>query len=252
MTRDALASYLADFLAVQTLNDYCPNGLQVAGQTDIRHIVTGVTACQALLDQAIVLEAEAVMVHHGYFWRGESPTITGYKHRRIASLLTHDINLFAYHLPLDVHAQVGNNAQLARHLQWEVEQWHAVDGIANLLAVGRPLTPLDSQTLTQVLAQRLQREPLCIISRSNAPIERIAWCTGAAQRYLENAANLGVDAYLTGEVSEQTTHVAREMGIDFFAAGHHATERYGIQALGEHLAEQFALKHTFIDIDNPV
>jgi dinuclear metal center YbgI/SA1388 family protein len=250
-TARQLESYLAQFLTVNDLADYCPNGLQVAGQSEISHIVTGVTACQALLDRAIELGAQTILVHHGYFWRGETPTITGLKYQRIASLLAHGINLFAYHLPLDVHATVGNNVQLARQLQFTIETQHTVDGIANLLTVGRLAQPMSGEAFAEFVSQQLQRPPLFIPGR-HAPIERIAWCTGAAQGYLEQAAALGVDAYLTGEASEQSTHVAREVRIDFFAAGHHATERYGIQALGEHLAERFDVRHTFVDIDNPV
>lgn len=251
ITRIECLSYLETLLEPSRFRDYAPNGLQVEGTNELSVIVTGVTASQALIDAVVDLQADALLVHHGYFWRGEDQCVTGIKQKRIKQLLAHDINLLAYHLPLDAHPSLGNNAQLAEYLGIEVDGRISGTGDPAIALCGclnkQQSIPEFSDTLRQVLG----REPLAIAGHDR-PISTIGWCTGAAQGYIEQAAELGLDAYLSGEISEQTAHLARELGINYFAAGHHATERYGIKALGEHLADQFGLQHHFIDIDNPV
>lgn len=246
ITRQAMLTYLDELLDVGQYHDYCPNGLQVEGRAEIQHIVTGVTASQALIEAAIEQGADTLLVHHGYFWKGETVTITGIKRKRIQRLLESGINLFAYHLPLDGHAELGNNAQLARVLDFSID---TVTGDSGLLYVGKPQQACSGEELAAHIAACLGRTPQHISAQKR--IETVAWCTGGAQSYIEEAAALGVDAFISGEISEQTVHIARETGIHYFAAGHHATERYGAQALGNHLAEHFELKHSFIDIDNP-
>lgn len=248
MHRKDLDAYLDQYLDVSRFRDYCPNGLQVEGGAEVRKLVTGVTASLELLQAAAKARADAVLVHHGYFWRGEDPRIVGARRSRIALLLEHDINLFAFHLPLDAHPQVGNNAALARELGFSMSGRF---GEQDLGAHGEIHEPVTLDALAAHIEARLKRKPL-VIGDASRRVRRIAWCTGAAQGYLENAVRLGVDAYLSGEISEQTVHLARESGVAFIAAGHHATERYGVQALGAHLAERFGLEHRFIDIDNPV
>lgn len=249
--RDQLADYCAQVLAVAGQQDYCPNGLQVAGKRHISKIVSGVSACQALIDAAVAAGADALLVHHGYFWKGEDPCLVGPKQRRLQRLLQHDLNLFAYHLPLDVHREFGNNAQLARVLDLSVEVAVGPAATPELILQGRLPAPMAAPALVQYVGDRLGRSPL-LITGHERPVTRIAWCTGAAQDYIELAAAAGADAYLSGEISERTFHAARELGIHYLAAGHHATERYGVQALAEHLAQHFGLEHCFIDIDNPV
>jgi dinuclear metal center YbgI/SA1388 family protein len=248
MQRTELDTYLNQYLEVARFRDYCPNGLQVEGRAGVRSIVTGVTASLALLDAARDAGADAVLVHHGYFWRGEEPRVTGTRRTRIALLLAHEISLFAYHLPLDAHVEVGNNVQLARVLDLPVAGRFCEQDIA---LHGAFDTPLPLSALARRVHERLGRAPL-VIGRDDQAIRRVAWCTGGAQGYLEEAVRLGVDAFISGEISEQTVHLARESGVAYIAAGHHATERYGIRALGEHLSARFGLAHTFIDIDNPV
>ena len=250
MTATELCDYLDKLLSPGLYRDYCPNGLQVEGGRPIHSLVTGVTACQALLIAAVECGADAILVHHGYFWKGDAPQIVGMLHHRLKTLLNHDIHLLAYHLPLDGHPEFGNNAQLARHLDLQVEGRFIEAGKAEIGLYGRLSGPMPAQEFALLLAERLDRVPLHIAGHQR-PIERIGWCSGAAQGYIDQAAALGLDAYLSGEVSEYTAHSARELGIDYFACGHHATERYGVQALGAHLAERFGLKHRFIDIDNP-
>ena len=250
MQRREFNQLLNTLLKPETINDFCPNGLQVEGIDEIRTIVTGVTASQALIDAAIENNADAILVHHGYFWKGESQPITGMKKRRVAALLAKDINLFAYHLPLDIHPEMGNNAQLAQLLDIEIEA--GLEPTNNSVAMkGRLKTPLTGSEFAKKISQVLKREPLTSLVRTDK-IETIALCTGGGQGYIDLAAEQGIDAYLTGEASEQTIHSSREQNIDFFAAGHHATERYGIKALGEYLADKHGFDVTFIDIDNPV
>ncbi|WP_372799642.1 Nif3-like dinuclear metal center hexameric protein, partial [Litorivivens sp.] len=240
--------YTGQLLQIERFRDYCPNGLQVAGATEIQTMVSGVTASMALLEAAVEEGAELVMVHHGYFWKNEDACLVGIKRRRLKFLLEHDLNLLAYHLPLDAHPELGNNAQLARKLGFRLESWA---GEQSLVACGRLGSPTPLFKLGQQIASVLHREPM-IIGNNAAVINRIAWCTGAAQDYLDVAIEQGVDAFLTGEISERTVHLALESGVAFIAAGHHATERYGVQSLGDHLAKRFGIKHCFIDINNPV
>lgn len=246
-----LGDYLASLLQVEKIADYCPNGLQVEGRPIIKKLITGVTACQRLLDAAIKEHADAIIVHHGYFWKNENPCVIGIKQRRIATLLRNDVNLLAYHLPLDVHPTLGNNAELAKLLQLPISDSMPLGNIPAAILVGEFPEPIAGQELADRINIRLQRAPF-YHAGSKPLIKRIAWCTGAAQDYLEDIALAGCDAYITGEVSERTIHIAREYDVHFFAAGHHATERYGVKALGEHLAEKFGLQHQFIDIDNPI
>jgi dinuclear metal center YbgI/SA1388 family protein len=254
LQRDQLLSTLNQLLSPHLVKDYCPNGLQVEGKEEIHHIVTGVTASQALIDHAIALDADAILVHHGYFWKNEAYNIVGMKKRRIAALLQHDINLFAYHLPLDVHPTLGNNAQLAKLLA--LTEVVPVIDIAPEGVVMQGILPeaLTHEQLSARLQHALHRAPVSV--GGSAQIKRVAWCTGGGQGFIDELVNLstdgcGIDAFISGEISEQTTHSARELGIDYFAAGHHATERYGVKAVGEHLAENFGLKVSFVDIQNP-
>lgn len=248
MQRDELARYLDQLLDVSRVRDYCPNGLQVEGRAEIRKIISGVTASLALVEAAQEAGADAILVHHGYFWRGEDPRLVGTRKRRIETLLRADINLYAYHLPLDLHPELGNNAQLAKRLGL-IEEGRT--GEQNLVCYGALATPSTLGAFTHHLQNALGRAPL-VIGDAQRSVQRAAWCTGGAQSYFDTALTLGVDVYITGEISEQHVHLARESGIAFIAAGHHATERYGVQALAHHIAERFGLEHRYIDIDNPV
>ena len=246
-----LLDYTHALLEVERFSDYCPNGLQVAGRAEVTRLVTGVTASMALLEAAADHGAQAVLVHHGYFWKGEDPRVIGMKQRRLRWLLVNDISLLAYHLPLDAHPVLGNNAQLAERMGFTVQGRLGRSGAMQIGMFGDLPQALTGGELAQHIAQRLGRSPLHIPGRAQR-IKRIGWCTGAAQGYIQEAAALGLDAYVSGEASEQTVHEARENGVHYFGAGHHATERYGIQALGERLAKAFDVSHQFIDIDNPV
>ena len=245
-----LLNYSNNALEIERFHDYCPNGLQLEGKTEVKKIISGVTASQALIDAAIREEADVLLVHHGYFWKGEDARIIGLKYQRIRSLIESSINLLAYHLPLDAHPLYGNNAKLADMLELEIAG-RFPSGSDAVGMYGTLKTPMTAVDFGQKITSALDREVLHI-GENNEPIHTIAWCSGAAQNYIEAAAELGVDAYLTGEISEQTVHIARENGIHFYSAGHHATERYGVQAFGEHLASHFSIKHQFIDIPNPV
>lgn len=233
-------------LDTASFSDYAPNGLQVEGRGEVAKIVTGVTACQALLDEAVRLNADAVLVHHGYFWKNEAPVIKGMKRSRLKTLLTNDINLYGWHLPLDAHPQLGNNAQLAKLLGIKVQ-----GEVMPLVPWGELDQALTGEQLARRIADKLGREPLHCGDNAPDQIRRVAWCSGGGQGFIDAAAAFGVDAFITGEVSEQTIHSAREQGLHFFSAGHHATERGGIKALGEWLAENHGLNVTFIDIPNP-
>ena len=248
--RNLLLQEIEQFLNVNAISDYCPNGLQVEGKAQIKRIVSGVTASQALIDAAIELQADAILVHHGYFWKGEDQRIVGMKQRRIKALLTHDINLLAYHLPLDVHPEVGNNVQLAQRLGLTVTGSLEPGNPRSVGLIGTLDTPLSAKDFAARIESVLSRAPL--VFDQYKPIQSVAWCTGGAQGYIEQAIAAGVDAYLTGEVSERTFHEAQENGISFFAAGHHATERYGVQALGEWLVKRFGIEHHYVECDNPV
>lgn len=245
-----LTATLDTLLRPGDFRDYCPNGLQVEGRPHVATLVTGVTASQALIDAAIARGADAIFVHHGYFWRGENPTVTGIRKNRLKALLDNGISLFAYHLPLDAHPVLGNNAQLGLKLGFRTEGDLDPVNKSRVGVWGLVEEPCSGEALASRIATQLARPPLHVPGRA-ATIEKIAWCTGGAQGFIEMAHQAGVDAYVTGEVSEQTVHFARETGLHFFAAGHHATERYGVQAVGHHLAAEFGITHEFIDIDNP-
>lgn len=251
MLRNELLKHLNSTLSADLIPDYCPNGLQVEGRDKINHIITGVTACEQLIDEAIVRQADAILVHHGYFWKGESHVLTGMKRNRIAKLLNHDINLIAYHLPLDVHETLGNNAQLGQLLN--IKNIKPITGIKpiGVVLMGELNEPMTASELGQIIDKTLSRKPLVCQVR-NEKVRTIAWCTGGGQSFIDQLDGYQVDAFLTGEASEKTIHSARELGIDFISAGHHATERYGVKALGEHLAKHFNVAVEFVDIDNPV
>lgn len=251
ISRNELSSYLNQFLSCDRFNDYAPNGIQVEGKEQIKRICTAVTASDEVIEQAISWKADALLVHHGYFWRGEAPVITGMKRQRLNKLLRNDINLLAYHLPLDCHLELGNNACLAKLFGVESAQTHRAGGTDNLLWSGSLSKEMTDFEFTQLLTKQLKRPPLSIVGNEK-PINRIAWCSGGAQDFIDEAHRLGVDAYLSGEVSERTYYQAKELGIRYYACGHHATERYGIQALGEYLATYFKLQHQFVDSANPV
>ena len=248
MQREELNRYLDGLLEISRYQDYCPNGLQVEGRGAIGRIVSGVTASHELIRAALAQQADAILVHHGYFWKGDDPRLTGTRRARVALLLAHELNLFAYHLPLDAHAELGNNAQLGKRLGLAETGRFADQGIGFCGALAAPMR-LDA--FAAHVARRLGREPL-VIGEAEREVRAVAWCTGAAQGYFEDAIALGPDVYLSGEISEQQVHLARETGVAFIAAGHHATEKYGVQALGAHLAARFGVEHRFIDIPNPV
>ena len=246
-TRDELDGYLGTLLEVDRFKDYGPNGLQVEGKAQVRKLVSGVTASLALIEAAAAAGADALLVHHGLFWRNQDGRLTGWLKRRVKALMAHDMNLFAYHLPLDAHHDLGNNAQLGARLKLSADGRF---GEQQLGFIGHPPQPLTAAALSALVQFRLGRAPL-LVEGDGRPIRRIGWCTGGAQGYFEAAIAAGADAYLTGEISEPQAHVARETGVAFYACGHHATERYGAPALGAHVADLFGLEHEFIDVDNP-
>ena len=247
--RDDLAEVFGTLLQSDRVADYGPNGLQVEGRAEVRHLVSGVTASLALIEAAIDSGADAIVVHHGLFWRGQDGRVTGWMKRRLAALLAQDINLYAYHLPLDAHPELGNNAQLGRVLGWQADGRF---GDKDLGWIGTPGedAPRTADALAADIGRRLQRTPTCIPGDGRT-IRRVAWCTGGAQGWFEPAIAAGADLFLTGEISEPQAHLARETGVAFVACGHHATERYGAQALAAHVAALHGLRHTHIDIDNP-
>lgn len=251
MKNRKLANKLDQFLEIHQFKDYCPNGLQIEGAEQVKKIISGVTANQALIDIAIEKNADAILVHHGFFWKGESQEIVGMKYNRIKALIENGINLYAYHLPLDVHPQLGNNAQLAKLLditdRRPLEPWDK----RSVGRVGKFEQAVTAEQLSARIASVLSRSPLHI-DGGKKQIKSIAWCTGGGQDYISIAAEQGIDAFISGEISERTVHIAREMGIHYFAAGHHATERYGVQALGEWIKGELELDVEFVDIDNPV
>lgn len=246
-----LCDFCDDFLRVHEFDDYCPNGLQVESSTEVNHIVAGVTASLDLIDAAIAQKADTLLVHHGYFWKGESQPIAGFKGRRIRRLIRNNINLIAFHLPLDAHPQVGNNVQLGKLMGWEVQGSFGSVGKHDIVLNGALQTPMTLDELSRSIETILATNVLSI-SCGNRPIQTIAWCTGAAQEYIEQAAARGIDAFVSGEISEHTFHFAKEAGIHYIAAGHHATERYGVQALAAVIEKRFGVRQQFIDIPNPV
>ncbi len=237
-------------LAPERFKDYGPNGLQVEGKERIERIVSGVTASRALIEQAIAARADAIFVHHGLFWRGHDGRVTGWLKQRIALLLAHDINLFAYHLPLDAHPELGNNAQLGERLGLRADARFGEQELGFLGGRADGGAFDSAQALAAHAGQVLGR-PALLVAAAERPIRRVAWCTGGAQSYFEAAIAAGADAFLTGEISEPQAHHARECGVSFLACGHHATERYGAPAVAAHVAAQCGLAHSFIDIDNP-
>ena len=257
--RRTFENYLDAYLAIKSSQtDYCPNGLQIEGAPTIHKIVTGVTASLALIEQAVAQGAQALLVHHGLFWQKDPYEIIGYRKKRIERVIKADLNVLAYHLPLDAHPEVGNNVQLAKKLGLVFDRYWAIDSSYPTLGwIGQTVVEMSLNELTQLIEKKLARSPLFILSGNlskqldTKKIIKIAICTGAAQKFITELPE-DIDVFLTGEASEATTHLARELGVNFYAAGHHATERYGIQALGEHLAVQFGLEHEFIEIDNPV
>ncbi|MDR2014888.1 MAG: Nif3-like dinuclear metal center hexameric protein [Azoarcus sp.] len=249
MRLEELCQHLNNLLEVTRWHDYCPNGLQVEGRIEVQRILCGVTASQALVDAAAAGGYDALLVHHGYFWRGEDGRITGIRRRRLGVLLGHDISLLAYHLPLDGHPVLGNNAQLARHMAWESEGRF---GDQDIGWIGMPQeTGLKARDIAANLAARLGRVPL-LAGDGERVVSRVAWCSGGAQGLFEQAIAAGADLYISGEISEQTTHLAQESGVPYLCAGHHATERYGVQALAHHLNDKPGLTADFLDLPNPV
>jgi dinuclear metal center YbgI/SA1388 family protein len=234
-------------LGASQFKDYGPNGLQVEGKSEIRHVVSGVTASLALIEAAVQRNADALFVHHGLFWRGQSGVVTGWMRKRLALLLEHSINLIAYHLPLDAHTELGNNAQLGRLLGLKADT-HFSDYNIGFMADAGNVNTVD--VLAHKIEQSLHRKPT-ILPGDRRTLKRIAWCSGGAQGYFEAAVAAGADVYITGEISEPQAHLARETGVAFIAAGHHATERYGAPAVAAFLTQRFGLTHEFIDIDNP-
>ena len=247
LEREELRAWLDKELDAARFRDYCPNGLQVEGREQVRRVVCGVTASLALIEAAIQHQADAVLVHHGWFWKSEDGRVTGFRRQRMARLLAHDISLFAYHLPLDAHPRLGNNAQLAARMGWTVEGRFAEQDIGFF---GVPPTPTSVAEICRQVEHGLGRKPM-LIGDGEREVKRIAWCSGGAQDYFEAALTTGADLFVSGEISEQTVHLARETGMAFIAAGHHATERYGVKALGEYLSAQTGLACEFVDIDNP-
>ena len=246
-----LVIYVHTLLDVDAFNDYCPNGLQVEGTHEVASLVSGVTANRDLIEAAIRKNADVILVHHGYFWRGETACIVGMKRKRLKLLLEHDISLLAYHLPLDAHPELGNNARLAALLGVHTcGGLFQTDDLSKGL-YGKFIEPTSAASLAKLIEQQLARPPL-VVAAGPERIKTVGWCTGAGQSFIDQAIARGLDAYISGEISESTVHAARESGTHYFAAGHHATERYGVQALGEHLAQVYGLQHHYVDIDNPV
>ncbi len=251
VTIKQLINYLDEQLKPDEWKDYCPNGLQVAGSEEVNRLVTAVSASLDVIEKAIQSKAQAILVHHGYFWRGENPCIVGIKQQRLSLLLAHQINLIAYHLPLDGHAEWGNNVQLSQLLNFRITGEFGYQYGRPIALIGHLPLPTQGEELLNNIFAVLNQKPFYIPGKAST-IKKIAWCTGAGQDLLEEAYMQGADAYLTGEISERTVHVARETGLHVFIAGHHATERYGVKALGEHLSQCFNLTHQYIEIDNPI
>jgi len=251
INRDELINYCNEFLMISNYQDYSPNGLQVQGNDMIKTIITGVTACQQLINEAISKNADLLLVHHGYFWKNEPEIIVGMKYNRIKALVNSNINLAAYHLPLDGHPSLGNNFCLGELLEIETKSILSVDNNPGMVYVGELKTATSAENFKQLINEKLARQTFMEAS-SDKEIKKVAWCTGGAQDFIFNAIESGADAFITGEVSERTVHIARENNIAFYAAGHHATERAGIKALGEHIASKFNIEHEFIDVPNDV
>ena len=250
VTREHLLQAFDNLLQPAGFKDYGPNGLQVEGRSDVRSIVSGVTASRALIEAAIARGADAIFVHHGLFWRGQNGCVTGWMKQRLALLLAHDISLYAYHLPLDAHAELGNNAQLGLHLGLTAVARFGEQELGFIGGFSNDGSFSGAESLARHLEYKLNR-PVTHVGRAQAAIKKVAWCTGGAQNYFDSAIAAGADAFITGEISEPQAHVARETGVAFLACGHHASERYGAPAVAAHVARQLGLAHEFIDIDNP-
>ncbi len=249
MDRNQLIGQINTLLDIDRYKDYAPNGLQVEGRDEVHTVVTAVTASQAVIEQAVELGADLLLVHHGYFWKGEDPRVIGPKRRRLQQLLSNEINLAAYHLPLDGHPELGNNAQWGRQLGCRIE---GTLERAELVCYGTLDEPVTARAFAESISSVLGGRVPMVIEGHGRPIRRVGWCSGGAQGYIEQAAEAGLDAYLSGEISERTYHEARERGISYFACGHHATEKGGVLALGGWIEEQFGLPCRFVDEDNPV
>lgn len=245
--RSDIDMYLSAVMQAATFKDYGPNGLQIEGRAGVGRLVSGVTASLALIEAAIAAQADALLVHHGLFWRGQDGRLTGWLKQRVQRLMAHDISLFAYHLPLDAHAEFGNNAQFGRRIGVIADSRF---GEQSLGFVGSLEQPMSTPDLLGRLRQISSRTPAHVEGDGRA-LRRVAWCTGGAQSYFEGAIAAGADVFITGEMSEPQVHLARETGVAFIACGHHASERYGVQALGSHIAEHFGIEHQYIEIDSP-
>ena len=247
VARVELDTYLNALLETTRFQDYGPNGLQVEGKGEVHKIVSGVTASLALIDCAIESQADAILVHHGLFWKGQDGRLTGWMKQRVERLLRYQINLFAFHLPLDAHPTYGNNAQFGNRLGVQVD---ANFGNQNLGCMGRLPEPMSLNAVSAMLQAQLQRAPTLAFGDGRL-LRRVAWCTGGAQGYFEGAVAGGADVFITGEISEPQAHLAAETGVAFIACGHHASERFGAPALAQHLADKFGLEHQYIEIANP-
>ncbi len=245
-----LVAWCDTLLGVADYQDYSPNGLQVEGRPEVHTVVSGVSASRALLERAVERNADLVLVHHGWFWRGEDLRVVGMKRRRLALLLAHDISLLAYHLPLDGHAEVGNNARLGELFGINIEGRFGPGPNGGIACFGSLPAPLSAAEFAGRVGQALGREAV-LVPGGERPVRRVGWCSGGADGYLEQAAALGLDAYVSGELGEPTVHAAQELGVHYVAAGHHATERYGVQALGAHLAGRFGIRHEYIEVPSP-
>lgn len=249
ITLTELVEYLDTYLACAKVKDYCPNGLQVEGKQQINKILTGVTACESLIDAAIAQQADAILVHHGYFWRGENATITGMKRTRVKKLLDNDISMLAYHLPLDIHPTIGNNAQLAALLGITIDTVLDPNDASVIGLQGHLAKAMTVAEFATIVEQAVKRKPQVVDTGKS--VQKIGWCSGGGQNYIDQAIKAEVDLFLTGEASERTYYSAIENGVSFIAAGHHATECCGVKALGEHIAKLYGLEHQFIDTENP-
>ena len=248
VTRETVLELLDQELRPELTRDYCPNGLQVEGSQTVNKLVSGVTACQALIDCAVEAQADAILVHHGFFWRGEDSRLIGMKAARVRALMQHDINLFAYHLPMDLHPTMGNNAGLGRVMG--VEAFGMLDPSDHSMPVfvGDAASRTTATDIAASLELNLGRSVTLV---GEGAVSSIGWCTGGGQGYIDAAADAGCDLFVSGEMSEQSVHVARERGIAFIAAGHHATERFGPQSIGQWLGAQLGIDHQFVDINSP-
>ena len=246
--RVEVEAFLQQLLQPEGFKDYGPNGLQVEGRREVRHVASGVTASLAFIDAAIAAGADTLLVHHGLFWRGQDGRLTGWLKARVARLLAHELNLFAYHLPLDAQAEFDNNAQLGRRLGLVADARFGDQALGFIGPAGDEVSTL--RALAQAVDRQLGRAAV-VVPGDDRPLRRVAWCSGGAQGYFEAAIAAGADAFLTGEISEPQAHLARETGVAFLACGHHATERFGAPAVASALAERFGLEHRFIDIGNP-